>query len=187
MERALKDAADGDAAEVIGIVEIRDQNLQRALGIARRFRDRIHDRLEQRLQIHSRLSRIHRSGAIFGDGVQDRKVQLRFVCVEVDKQVINLVQHFLRARVGAIDLVDDHDGRQFGLERFREHIAGLRQRALGGIDEQHDAVNHFERALNLATKIGVAGGVDDVDFSKAEINRCVFGENRDAALALQLV
>ena len=34
MQRALKDAADGDAAKVIGVVEIRHQNLQRAFRIA---------------------------------------------------------------------------------------------------------------------------------------------------------
>ena len=63
MQRALKDAADGDAAEVIGVVEIGDQNLQRAFGIAGGFGNRIHDGLEQRLQIRARLGRIGRRGA----------------------------------------------------------------------------------------------------------------------------
>ena len=37
------------------------------------------------------------------------------------------------------------------------------QRALGGVDEQDDAVDHGQAALDLATEVGVAGGVDDVD------------------------
>ena len=34
VERALEDAADGDAAEVVGVVEVGDQDLQRAVGVA---------------------------------------------------------------------------------------------------------------------------------------------------------
>jgi hypothetical protein len=34
VQRALEDAADGDAAKVIRIIEIGDQNLQRAVGVA---------------------------------------------------------------------------------------------------------------------------------------------------------
>ena len=118
VQRSLKDAADGDAAEVIGVIEVRNQNLQRAAGITRRFRDRFHDGAEERLQIDAGLGWIGRRCAGLGDGVQDRKVQLGFVRVEVDEQIVDFVQHFLRARIGPIDFVNDHDGRQLGLERF---------------------------------------------------------------------
>ena len=102
-------------------------------------------------------------------------------------KIVNFVQHFLRARVGPVDLVDDHDGRQLGFERLREHVARLRQRAFGRVHQQHHAVHHLERALHFAAKIGVAGRIDDVDFAAAEVDGGVLGENRDAALALQLV
>ncbi len=118
MQRALKDAADGDAAEVIRVIEIGDKNLQRAVGIARGFRNGFDDGAEQRLQIYAGLREIGGRCAVLGDGVENGKIQLRFFRVEIDEEVVDFVQHFLRARVGPVDLVDDDDRLQLGLERF---------------------------------------------------------------------
>jgi hypothetical protein len=74
-----------------------------------------------------------------------------------------------------------------------EHEAGLGQRALGGVDQQDDAVNHGQTALYLATEVGVAGGVDDVDGDGLAVgrravvgNRGVLREDGDALFALQV-
>ena len=62
------------------------------------------------------------------------------------------------------------------------------------VDEQHDAVDHGQAALDLAAEVGVAGGVDDVDGDRAVgrvhavvRDRGVLREDRDALLALELV
>ena len=55
-----------------------------------------------------------------------------------------------------------------------------------GVDQQHDAVDHGERALHFAAEVGVARRVDDVDLHVAVVNRRVLGQDRDAALALQV-
>ena len=79
------------------------------------------------------------------------------------------------------------------VQRLAEHEPGLRQRALGGVHEQHDAVDHRQAALDLATEVGVAGGVDDVDDHLLALGRRalvvhggVLGEDRDALLALEV-
>ena len=72
----------------------------------------------------------------------------------------------MRARVAAVDLVDDDDDGEAELEALAEDEARLRQRALGGVDEQERAVGHQQRALDLAAEVGVAGGVDDVDLDR---------------------
>ena len=97
MQRALKDAANGDAAEVIGVVEVRHQDLQRAVRIARSFGNRVHDGLKERLQIHARLGRIGCRRAVLRHRVKYGKLQLRFLRVKVDEKIVNFVQHFLRA------------------------------------------------------------------------------------------
>ena len=109
------------------------------------------------------LAQVRGALAIAGDGVEDGELDLVLVGVEVDEQVVDLVQHLLGAGVLAVDLVDDDDGHQAERERLREHEPRLRQRPLGGVDEEHDAVHHAERALHLAAEVGVAGRVDDVD------------------------
>jgi hypothetical protein len=61
------------------------------------------------------------------------------------------------ARVGAVDLVDQHDRLQAKAQRLAEHELGLRQRAFGRVDQQHHAVDHRQDALDLAAEVGVAG------------------------------
>ena len=75
---------------------------------------------------------------------------------------------------------------QARLERLAQDEAGLRQRALGRVDEQQDAVDHRQPALDLAAEVRVAGRVDDVDLHVAALNGGVLGEDRDALLALQV-
>ena len=48
---SVEHARDGQAPEIVAVVEIRHQNLQRAGGIALRRRNGVDDRLEQRPQI----------------------------------------------------------------------------------------------------------------------------------------
>jgi hypothetical protein len=100
---------------------------------------------------------------VFRVGVKHRKVELIFGRVEIDEQVVDLVQYFLRTRVGPVDFVDHHDRRQLGLQRLAQHVARLRQRALAGVHQQHHAVHHLQRALHFAAKVAVAGRVDNVD------------------------
>ena len=98
------------------------------------------------------------------------------------------------ASVGAVGLVDQEDDGKLGLESLAQHEAGLRERALAGVDEQHDAVDHRQAALDLSTEVGVAGRVDHVDRDLLALSmlalvgdRRVLGEDRDALFTLQIV
>ena len=72
------------------------------------------------------------------------------------------------------------------LQRLAQHEPRLRQRPLGGVDEQQHAVDHRQAALDLAAEVGVAGRVDDVQLDVPVAQRGVLGEDRDALLALQI-
>jgi hypothetical protein len=72
-----------------------------------------------------------------------------------------------------------------GLERLAQNEAGLRQRPLARIDEQQDAIDHRERALDLAAEIRMAGGIDDIDARAVPDDRGILGHDRDAAFALE--
>ncbi len=119
-------------------------------------------------------------------GVDDRELDLRLVGVEVEEELVDLVHDLLGARVGPVDLVHDEDDGQPRLERLAEDEARLRQRALARVDEQQHAVDHRQRALDLAAEVGVAGRVDDVDLRVAVADGRVLGEDRDALLALEV-
>jgi hypothetical protein len=112
---------------------------------------------------------------------------LIFRSIEVDEQVVDLVEHFRRARVRTVDLVD-HDVRgQVGFERLGQHVADLGQRAFAGVHQQHDAIHHLEGALHFPAKIAMAGRIDNVDFDSVVTHAGDLGEDRDAALTFQVV
>ena len=148
----------------------------------------LEDQVEQRL--HAVVVRAFQRGrhpALLGRAVEDREIELLVGGVERGEQVEHLVDHLHRARVGAIDLVDDDDGLEAHAQRLRHHELGLRQRAFGGIDQHQRAVHHVEDALDLAAEIGVARRVDDVDAGVLPDDRGRLGEDGDAALALEVV
>ena len=120
-------------------------------------------------------------------GVDDREIGLLVARAELDEEIEDFVDDFCRARVLAIDLVDDDDRAQVELERFAQHEARLRHDAFGRVDQQQHALHHLQHALDLAAEIGVAGRVDDVELDVAVPDRGVLGEDRDAALALERV
>ena len=98
------------------------------------------------------------------------------------------------AGVRTVGLVHEQDHGKLRLERLAQHEPGLRQRALARIDEEDDAVDHRQAALDLAAEVRVPGGVDHVDrhgalggVLAAVGDRRVLGEDRDALLALEIV
>ena len=90
------------------------------------------------------------------------------------------------ALVGPVDLVDGDDRAQPRLSAFdtTNLVCGS---GLGGVDQHDDTVDHVEDALDFAAEVGVARRVDDVDARALPHERGALGEDRDAALAFQIV
>ncbi len=128
-----------------------------------------------------------RHPALLGRAVKDREVELLLARIECGEQVEHLVDHLRRPRIGPVDLVDHDDRLQADLERLRHHELGLRQRPFGGVDQHQGAVHHVEDALDLATEIGVAGGIDDIDAGVLPQDRGRLGQDGDAALLFEVV
>ncbi len=121
-----------------------------------------------------------------GVGVDHRELHLGLGGVQVDEQIVDFVQDFLYAAVGAVDLVDDHDGGQSLLQGLAQDEAGLGQGPFGGVHQEEDAVHHVEGALHFAAEIGMARGVDDVDLDAPIGDGHVFGHDGDAFFPLQV-
>jgi len=173
---ALADAAvahttDRQPSHVRRGVEVGDERLQRVLGVVRRRGYALQQQVQQRRQVLplQRLALLvaQRRHAGLGVAVHDRELDLVLVGVEVEEQLVHLVDHLRHARVGAIDLVDDQDHGQLGLQGLAQHEARLRQRPLGGVDQQQHAVDHRQPALHLSPEVRVPGGVDDVELDVA--------------------
>ena len=106
---------------------------------------------------------------------------------QVGHEVQAVVVGLLGVGTRTVDLVDDDHDLKAGVDSVTQHEAGLGHGALKSVDQQQGAVGHTQHALDLAAKVGVARGVDDVDLNVLVLDRDVLGENRNAALALLVV
>ena len=172
---------------ILAVVQIRHQELQRVCGNPFGRRNFGQDGLEERLEVFGAVVERTFSDAAPGNRVEDGEVELVLRGIEIDKQVVDFVEHFLRACVRTVDLVDHNDRWQFGFERLTKDVTRLGKRALTCVDEQQNAVHQPEGALHLTSKIAVAGRIDDVDADAFVRNRGVLGQDGNSALALEFV
>ena len=169
-ETSATNPSDPEATYVARVVQRRDLELQRLVGIANRRGNVRQDRLEQRTHVAVRGCRmglrhlhVERRPAIQRRRVDDRKVELVFGRADPVEELERLVDHPFRPRAGPVDLVHDDDRRESQLQRLERHEPRLRHRTFDGVDQEQHAVDHPQHALDLAAEVGVAGRVDDVD------------------------
>ena len=186
--RPLLHATEREAADVGRGVEVRDESLQRVAILVDRRRDVLEDQLEQRREVGPESVRVglERGTTRLRVAVDDRKLDLALVRVEVEKKRVDLVDDVGDSRIGAVDLVDDENDGKSRLERLAEHEARLRQRALARVDEEQDAVDHRQSALHLTAEVGMARRIDDVDLDGTVPDCGVLGQDRDPLLAFEL-
>ena len=103
---------------------------------------------------------------------------------ELVEQIKSCIDHRVGLGAGLVDLVDHHDGLEAQGQGLLGHEAGLGHGAFLCVDQQHHAVNHRQRPLDLTAEVGVAGGVDDVDVRALPGHCAVLGQDGDATLAL---
>ena len=177
---AALDATDAELAHVGGVVERAHLDLQRAVGVDFGCGHVLEDGLEQRAHVRALVVFVDHREAVEARGVDDREVELLFGGAELVEEVEGVVDHPVRTRARAVDLVDDHDRLETQRERLAGDEAGLRHRAFDRVHQQQHAVDHRQHALDLAAEVGVARCVDDVDVGVAVLDGTVLRQDRDA-------
>ena len=171
-----------------------DQHLEGMIGTGQRNRlGRRHvvdDALEQRRQILRLafdLLQLVDGPAGAARRIEVMEIELVVIGFQRQEQIEDVFQRLFGLGVVTVDLVDDDDRLEAELQRLRQHEFGLRHHAFGRIDQQHDAIDHRQDALDLAAEIGMARRVDDIDADAVPLDAGAFGQDGDAALALQIV
>ena len=185
-QRAAVDTAHSDAACVVAIVERRDEHLGRTLKMLRRG-NHFNNLVEQIVDVAGGSLPVLTHPAVLGRAVDDGEVELVLGGVKVAHQVEHHLIDLLRATVGLVHLVDHHDGLQPDLQCLLQHEARLGHGSLKSVDEEQAAVCHIEHTLNLATKVGVSGSIENINLCAFPVDRYVFRKNRYPSLALQIV
>ena len=190
MDGAGVHTADADAADKVGVVDGHALHGQRGVLVNLGRGHVVDDHVEQRVHVHVAVLGIEAGKTVHGAGVDNvlhSELELVVGGTQVGHKVEAVVVGLLGVSTRTVDLVDDDHDLEAGVDSVTQHEAGLGHGALKGVDQQQGAVGHTQHALDLATKVGVARGVDDVDLDVLVLDRDVLGENRDAALALLVV
>ena len=179
---AVGNLADTDAADIVIIVNGRDQNLRGSLRISGRSRDVLDDGFEQRLHGNSGASKIKRCNSGLCGSKNKRAVELLIVCAKVHEKLQNLIDDLSRTSSGTVDLVDADDDGKAKSHCLGQNKTGLRHRAFKCIHYKDDAVHHLQNTLYLTAEIGVAGSVKDVDFDAVVVDSGILTGNGNASL-----
>ena len=183
-------ATDADTADKVGVVDGHALHGERG-GLVDLGRGHVvDDHVEQRIHVHVAVLGVMTGKAVDAAGIDDvlhGKLELVVGSAQVGHEVQAVVVCLLGVSARTVDLVDDNHDLEAGVDSVTQHETGLGHGALKGIDQQQGAVGHTQHALDLAAKVGVARGVDDVDLNVLVLDRDVLGENRNAALALLVV
>jgi hypothetical protein len=156
-------------------------------GVADRRRHLLDDHVEERRQVLALVGELADGEALAARGVDDGEVELVVAGAQRHEQIEHRVHDLLGLDAGPIDLVDHDQGRQAHLEGLLGDEPGLGHRPLVGVDDQEHGVDHAEHALDLTAEVGVAGRVDQVDPHALPGHRGALRQDRDAALALEIV
>ena len=179
--------ANADAAHIVVIVDIGKQHLGGAFQVALRARHLFDDHLKQGGHVGAGSGGVQGGIAVPGGGIAHGEVQLVVVGAQFNEQVQHLVHHFCGTGAGPVDLVEHHQGLLAQGQRLFQNEPGLGHTALEGVHQQQHAVHHLQHALHLAAKVGVAGGVHNVDLDIVIHHRRILGQDGDAPLPLQIV
>ena len=178
-QRATAEAADGDLADVVAVLQGRHQQLRWPVGVDVRGRHVIENGAEQRRQVIGEVIWSQTGPALEGAGEEHREISLIVTGPELVKEIEGLVHNPVRTRRRPIDLVDNDDRFETALQSLPQDKARLRHRPLDGVDEQQHAIDHVEDALDLAAEVGMTGRVDEVDRRVAMDNGRVLGGDGD--------
>ena len=105
LQRAVEDARDGDAAQEFAVVEVHYLKLESCRRIARRNRNTLHNRFEQWQQVLGTITRSAVRDTFARVRVDHWEIELIFRGVEVNEEVVDFVEDFLRPGVRAINLI----------------------------------------------------------------------------------
>src|SRR5437588_12732232 len=92
----------------------------------------------------------------------------------------------MRARVLAIDLINDHDRLEVVFECFTQNETSLRLRSIVGINYQQHAIDHLHDPFDFTAEVGMAGRSHNVNAITIPLKGGVRRANGDALLALEV-
>ena len=145
------------------------------------------DGVEERIQVFAGIVHVQHGVAQLGAGEDAGEVQLLLGGPQFDQQIEDLVLGPHGPGAGTVHLVDDHDGPQAQGQGLAGDELGLGHGAVEGIHHQQHGIHHAQDSLHLATEVGMAWSIHDVEAVAAPVQGRGLGQDGDAPLPLLVI
>ena len=175
------------SADVFAVIYRRNEELQLTFGVALGSGDMFKYHIEQRDKVLALYIRVEGRCAVSAGAVDNGTFELFVRGVEVEQEFEDFINDLFGSCIRAVCLVHHDDDLMSEFESLLQHETCLRHGSLEAVNEQENAVHHFEYALHLAGEIRVTGGIDNVDLDILILYRRVFCENGDTAFTFEVV
>ena len=134
---------------------------------------------------HRHIGVIHCKSSL-GRSVDHGKIEDTVRGIETIEQAEDLIHRPIATRRRLVDFIDHHQDGETRCQGLLDHEESLRHRTFLGINQEHRAVRHAQHPLHLTAKVGMTGGVDDIDLIVPVDVRSVFRGDGDTALTLKI-
>ncbi|MNC08308.1 hypothetical protein D3C75_558890 [compost metagenome] len=121
------------------------------------------------------LLRVHAGCAVQCGSIHNREFQLIITGFQLNEQIQDFIDNFLRTGCRTVNLVHHNDRRQVLLQRFAQNEFRLRHAAFISIYNQQYTVNHLHDPFHFTAEVGVSRGIYNVDQELFIGNCCIFG------------
>ena len=125
--------------------------------------------------------------AFFCNCVNYGEIKLLGVGCQFQKEVLGHTEDHFRAGGRPVYFVDNHNRFEAHFKSFSEDEPGLGHWAVHRVNQQQAAIGHVQDALDLAAKVGVTGGVNNINFGALINNGCIFSQDGNTFFTFEVI
>ena len=174
LQRTVINLSDTDTSYILIIVNRADQHLSVCIWISLWCRNIIHNGFKKRTHIHFWILQLFfgKTGSCRCEN--KRAVQLLIRCIQIHKQLQNLINNLIRSGFRTINLIDADNNGKVQIQRSLQNKFCLRHGTLISVYNQNNSVYHLQNTLNLAAEICVSWCINNINLLILIENSCIF-------------
>ena len=179
--------ANANSANVFVVVDVANQQLQTCVNFAHGCGDFRQNCIQKRLHVGGFFAQAFACPTLLCRCVDGFEIKLFVRCAQFNEKFHYLLLQFFFHKLALVYFVNNNKHLFAKAKRLFQHVPCLWHATFNGINKKQHAVYHGQNAFHFPTEIGVAGGVDNVDFGALVVHGCVFCKNGNSPFTFDVV
>ena len=183
---AAGDPSVGNPAQIVTVIEIRDEELKITCVRLLRRRDVSDDGLEEGKHRVAGIIKFPLGESLLRTGIEMGEIELLIRGFQFQEELENHIEHLVWPSIFPIDLVDDDDGFKVVFHRLAQDKFRLRLRSIVSVYDEKNAIHHLHDAFDLASEIGMSRRIHDIDAVSIPAKSRVLGADCDSLFSFKI-